>query len=551
MLSFIVLFIFTFLIVFVQFKIWKITPNVIFPVCTLIFYYWSLAGAWIFTIDQSFGEFGRFLNMSYYVYLEKVYPVKLDSTYAQMIVYYGLFILFFQLTIYLILKRRFKNQVSKKSLKLIFLDTRIISVMIFIFIILSFVIVKIPIYKSIMLEESVYANVRKGLVPFYSFHQLFNLSACFLSYFTLAVYLKNDEDSQFKIVKSKSGLVFFILLFIATNVWLVFLGNKHEILILGITSFLFLAYPVLKYKHVKSLILLTVILFVSFVLTDPIRSLAPVLLKPFKQSSFITNSDTQIRIANYVKIEARKSYDELKLMEEQKDVFEKKVKVFSKSKKSIEKKVKVFSKSKKSILEKKEEISINLHIKNSSYVYYGKSKFDQIKIALATIAFSNEMFSGQFSLYASLKEKLPISIGHSFYSAFCVFIPRSIIKDRPVSSYEYYSKKLELDPAQGFTINHATDWYLNFGFIGVLIGGIFWGALISFLYLGSVIVVSDVLKNLSFVSLISVAAYFSMIIRGGIDVLKVIVFESILIPIMLLLVCHFLYSYLILFKKNK
>ena len=45
-----------------------------------------------------------------------------------------------------------------------------------------------------MLEESVYANVRKGLVPFYSFHQLFNLSACFLSYFTLAVYLKNDEE---------------------------------------------------------------------------------------------------------------------------------------------------------------------------------------------------------------------------------------------------------------------------------------------------------------------------------------------------------------------
>ena len=132
MLSFIVLFIFTFLIVFVQFKIWKITPNVIFPVCTFIFYYWSLAGAWIFTIDQSFGEFGRYLNMTYYVYLEKVYPVKLDSTYAQMIVYYGLFILFFQLTIYLILKRRFKNQVSKKSLKLIFLDTRIISVMIFI-----------------------------------------------------------------------------------------------------------------------------------------------------------------------------------------------------------------------------------------------------------------------------------------------------------------------------------------------------------------------------------------------------------------------------------
>jgi hypothetical protein len=550
MLSFFILLLISFLICFIQFKIWKITPNVIFPVCTFIFYYWSLAGAWIFTIDQSFGEFGKQLNMSYYVYLEKVYPVRLDNTYAQMILYYGLFILMFQLTVFFIIKKKYVNKVAKKSLKLIFIDTRIVSLMILIFIIISFVIVKIPIYKSIMLEESIYANVRKGLVPFYSFHQLFNLSACFLSYFTLAVYLKNDEDSQFKIVKTKLGFIFFVLMFVSTNVWLVFLGNKHEILILGITSFLFLSYPVLKIHHFKSLILLTVILFISFVLTDPIRSLAPVLLKPFKQASFITNSNTQIRIANYVKLEAEKNYQTYK------DIIEKKKLLLNEDENESFEKDKIIESStdtisSKMIVEKKEKINHNIHVKNVSYLYHGKSKFDQLKIAIATIAFSNEMFSGQFSLYASLKENIPISIGHSFYSAFCVFIPRSLLEERPVSSYEYYSKKLNLDPSQGFTINHATDWYLNFGFIGVLLGGVFWGVIISFLYLGSVVVVSDVLKNLSFLALISVTAYFSMIIRGGIDVLKVIVFESILIPILLLLFCHICSLYLISIKKNK
>jgi len=541
MLSFFILLLISFLICFIQFKIWKITPNVIFPVCTFIFYYWSLAGAWIFTIDQSFGEFGKQLYMSYYVYLEKVYPVRLDNTYAQMILYYGLFILMFQLTVFFIIKKKYLNKVAKKSLKLIFIDTRIVSLMILIFIIISFVIVKIPIYKSIMLEESIYANVRKGLVPFYSFHQLFNLSACFLSYFTLAVYLKNDDDSQFKIIKTKLGFIFFVLMFISTNVWLVFLGNKHEILILGITSFLFLSYPVLKFQHIKSLILLTVILFISFVLTDPIRSLAPLLLKPFKQASFITNSNTQIGIANYLKLEEEENNKAYIETLEMKELF-----LNEDEKEKI-----IESISSKMTRKEKEEIYYKIHLKNVSYVYHGKSKFDQIKIALATIAFSNEMFSGQFSLYASLKENLPISIGHSFYSAFCVFIPRSFIKERPISSYEYYSKKLNLDPSQGFTINHATDWYLNFGFIGVLLGGIFWGVIISFLYLGSVVVVSDVLKNLSFLALISVTAYFSMIIRGGIDVLKVIVFESILIPIMLLLFCHICSLYLISIKKNK
>lgn len=506
--SLLILFIISFFIFFIQRKIWSISKNVIFPMCTFIFYYWSLAGAWIFILDQMTGEIGRKINITYYVYLEKVYPVKLDSTYAQMILYYGIFILFFQLTTLFILRKTSKLKKVEIIQKSIYLHPAIISFTILIFITIAFFIVRIPIYKAIYLEESVYMNVRKGLVPFYSFHQLFNLGACFLSYIYLAVWLKKDHSSSFVRVSSKIGGVFFILVFILTNMWLVFLGNRHEILILGITAFLYISYPKIERKQFISLAILVTILGVNFVMTDPLRSLMPKILKPLQNEAFLKNSKIQKQIFNYIEIETKfltKSVKDNKVKNE-------------------------------------DELSSQAHEKNISHVYYNKSKLDKIKMAMGAVLFSNEMFSGQFSLYGSLKEKIPITFGHSVKSTFAIFIPKFLVKDRPETSYEYYSKKLKLDPNQGFTINHATDWYLNFGVIGIAIGGIFWGLFISYLYIGTFLLNSDIKRKLSFLALLSVASYFAMIIRGGIDVMKVIVFEAILIPIALVIFCHYSYQ---------
>lgn len=530
MLAFLILLLITSLIIFIQVKIWKRAPNVIFPFCTFIFYYWSLAGAWIFVIDQSFNEFGRKIGMTYYVYLEKVYPVKLDDTYTQMILYYGLFIFIFQLTILFVLKKKFIQVELIKPKKAFLLDLRIISLVIFTFIILSFLIVRIPIYKSILTEESIYINVRKGLVPFYSFHQLLNLGACFLAYFTFAVFLKKEEEGQFTIVRSKIGLILFIFAFILTNIWLVFLGNRHEILILGIVSFSYLAFPTLSKRHLKPMILLIVVLFLSFISTDPIRSLAPKILKTFKEASFLQSENTRRSIDQYILLEAEKNYADYLAQQE------------LLGKRNVD-----------SIAENAEKkLFVNLqHNKNVSHVYYGISKYEQLKKALATVVFSNEMFSGQFSMYASLKEDLPISFGHSLKSAIMVFVPKSIIKNRPESSYEYYARLLLLDPAQGFTINHATDWYLNFGVLGLILGGVFWGVILSMLYIGSYRAITDWKKLLYFISLISVAAYFAMVIRGGIDVLKVILFEAVLIPVLLVICCHYAYLLFNSFKNSK
>lgn len=495
MFSLLLLIVFTSLIIFIQRKIWKITPNVIFPMCTFIFYYWSLAGAWIFTLDQSFGEFGRSLYMSYYVYLEKVYPVKLDSTYSLMICFYSLFIISFQSAIWYFLKKKSIEPIYTENKEKIKLNPVIVSVSILFFICLSFYIVKAPIYKAIKMDESAYLNVRRGLAPFYTFHQLFNLASSFLSYFYLSVLLSRNSSKMFEVVPSKIGNVLFGIAFLLNSSWLLFLGNRHELLIVGITAFLFITYPIINKKHLKPIAIIMGLLFINFVLTDPMRSLTPKLVRPLKNSEFLRKKENVILIKDYIETEKKAN----------------------------------------ALLDSSE-----IHDMNVASLYYSKSKLESFKIALASVVFSNEMFSGQFSLYASLKENIPITYGHSIKSAFYTFIPRTIISQRPESSYEYYSNKLKLNKNQGFTINHATDWYLNFGIIGLVLGGLFWGILMVKLFVWSKMIPKEIIRSLTFLAMISLSAYFSIIIRGGIDVLKVIVFESILIPIMLVLTCHLL-----------
>jgi hypothetical protein len=532
--SLLLLILITALIVFLQKKIWDKANVIIFPLCTAVFYYWCLSGAWIFIIDQSFNELGRKFNMTYYNYLEKVYPVKLDSTYTLMILYYGLFILVFQLCILIGLKLCLNKNKVHLNTSVFKLHPFIISSVSIFFIFLSYKIVEIPILKSIKLEESIYINVRKGIVSYYTLHQLLNLGASFLMYFYFANYLKSN-NLNIGVVKSKIGNYFFFLCFILLNIWLVFLGNRHEILISGIIAFLYLTFPTFKKKQINSVIFLIFVLAFSFLITDPLRSLTPKILSSYKNSYFITTKNKEIN--DYLQAEVKFSNS----LNDNKVVI-----------KTIQK---VSDDEHDSIIIPTEELEINntnqlsnLHCNNVSHVYYNLSTLDKFRNTIAAVLFSNEMFSGQFSMYAVLKEEIKISFGHSIKSMIYSFIPKSITK-RPESSYEYYANRLKLDKNQGFTINHATDWYLNFGIFGIFIGGLFWGTILFSFYYGTFYVNADKIRFFLYFSLFNIVAYFPIIIRGGVDIMKIIIFESVLIPFLLVYITHLIYV-LYLHLKN-
>jgi hypothetical protein len=91
------------------------------------------------------------------------------------------------------------------------------------------------------------------------------------------------------------------------------------------------------------------------------------------------------------------------------------------------------------------------------------------------LASSNEAFAAHFSMYGVLAAKVEPRFGYSLYSLACSLVPRVIWKDRPRDIYLYYSESVGTVQNQGYSLHHATGWYLNFGYAGVALGAVVLG----------------------------------------------------------------------------
>lgn len=154
------------------------------------------------------------------------------------------------------------------------------------------------------------------------------------------------------------------------------------------------------------------------------------------------------------------------------------------------------------------------------------------------IIFSNEGFAAHFSMFGVLHNNIPIKFGASLEALPHNFIPRIILNERPPSIYEHYITGVSGNLDQGFTIHHATAWYLNFGLVGIVIGalllGYLWGRLLSLPEVGEEKTVSNKAKFLIFsIVPFTVTAYFPVLLRAGITSYKPLLIEAMIIPIVL------------------
>jgi hypothetical protein len=153
---------------------------------------------------------------------------------------------------------------------------------------------------------------------------------------------------------------------------------------------------------------------------------------------------------------------------------------------------------------------------------------------------SNEMFAGHMSMYGAIFYDVPFTYGGSFNYLLHSLIPRIMDVARPIDSYQHYTAAIHYTEVQGFTINHATGWYVNFGVVGVAVGAVLLGSLVAFAYRiqnasGASGVVAYILKA---TLLLSVAAFFPALIRTGPEGYKALVFEAIVIPSVLLFIVY-------------
>ncbi len=104
-------------------------------------------------------------------------------------------------------------------------------------------------------------------------------------------------------------------------------------------------------------------------------------------------------------------------------------------------------------------------------------RLDQATGVARFMTSSNEAFAAHFSTLwrAGGERAAALAEPYSLYALACSVVPRVLWPARPLDIYFYYSDSVGAIQNQGYSVHHATGWYLNFGIPGVALGGVVLG----------------------------------------------------------------------------
>jgi hypothetical protein len=513
-----------------QRRIWKKYPNIILPIFVGIFYYWSLAGAWLFIFDQS-THWGEKIGIHYHYLLEKMFMVQLDADYLIGIWILGTFIIALQ-GILLFLIKRIPVYTENKSEPQSINDHYFALISLF-FLGFSIFIVQDVISYSLLLNESIYLNIRSPHIPYYSLHQL----ACWAMMVSLTLPLAMGLRDSIKLNVPFKRSIFYWIIFGICQFYLIFIGSRHEAFLCGLATLIFISYPHHQIKnHWKTYGCIVVVWILILFMNDPFRSLSPLVGRSLGITSFIRSEQSEKEAALFREERTFIAHHNVDISNQ---IIQKKNErdtTFIILQDTITIRIKDFEAQRKVdqefiIVQGKRYKIPNPHI---SKAYQQSSTQEKLFRAITGIIFSNELFAGHFSIYGVIHYNIPTSFGISFKNLLFSFIPSFIQKDRPMDVYGYYSQQLNLPSDQGFTINHITAWYINFGLWGLFVGPIFLG----------LILLSPVLSPVRFWNLFPdttplfvsamITCFGAMLIRSGPEGVKSILYEAICIPLIII-----------------
>lgn len=530
---------------FVQFRIWKIYKNLTFPIVTAVLYFWSLMGAWLFIFDRLTG-FGKNIGFAYYYLLDKMFRVDLDGTYNLVILSYGLFILLFQGFVFYGLKRlklKFPEEKQTESVsRNPFQGSQVPFLLIaMVCMACSLFLVKDVLISAMLLHESIYSNVRSGGVPLYSLHQYFNWIMVFSFAWYLALYYRKDKA----IADVKKPTILFWICFLLMVIYLSVIGTRHELFLGGLFFILFVSYP---YRSIRKNKLFYgtffIVFFIVLALNDPMRGMASSLMEKVGVTAMVDSPENQ-KIADIYSND--RTYFLHRDMQKSKEIIE-----------SFKYRDTTFVVKGDTIVMKQTEFlaqtkehpdKIFYHGKtykiNNQFVSFGYKKLglgQRILKAGTNILFSNELFAGHFSMYGIYSHQVKPSYGIAL---------RNLVGSEKQDTYKYYANQLRLPDDQGFTINHISSWYLNFGYFGFILGAF----LLAICYLVPIFLVQSFKKKnkqVFFVLtvLLGMVAYMPLIIRSDLLVFEGMIKQVIIVPALILLAV-IIYGRLFQRKKQK
>jgi len=154
---------------------------------------------------------------------------------------------------------------------------------------------------------------------------------------------------------------------------------------------------------------------------------------------------------------------------------------------------------------------------------------------------SNEAFGAHFSMYGVLAANVEPRFGYSLYALACSAVPRILWPDRPNDIYLYYSESVGAIQNQGYSLHHATGWYLNFGYAGVAAGALAFGLIWAYCLNAKARIHARERMTARLFAIVSpwlFASCVAPLVRAGPEGYKGFVIEGVLIPVsMLVLAC--------------
>jgi hypothetical protein len=159
--------------------------------------------------------------------------------------------------------------------------------------------------------------------------------------------------------------------------------------------------------------------------------------------------------------------------------------------------------------------------------------------SLFKLSNSNESFGAHISLYGALYYDIPLTYGSSVLSFLASVVPRVFWPNRPFDIYWHYAESISATEGQGYSIHHATGWYLNFGVLGLFSGaiilGIVWSCLFNNLCHRAHLVRKCHWWRLFYiVGFSTFTANLPNLIRAGPEGYKSIIIDSLIIPVLVL-----------------
>jgi hypothetical protein len=468
--------------------IWKLNKDFTFPIGTLIIYYFTLGGAFIFPIDAFTGFKGGSIGLHYFPIFERLFYVSFDTDYFISCGYYILFILVFQYTYILFVKRYTRindidfNQKQNLPYEVVINPYMVLAVSLSCIFVSAFI-MRHEIYYAIAHENSVYLITRANNNPHYTIHQLANEFSALIPFIAYSFTIIKTNRFNIKVSDKKSS--FYILLtacFIA-SLYISFLGNRREILsglviciLIGLNQFKNIYFKRLAY-------IFTIVLFM------------------FLGSNFFRSRVIPWELNSILHLE-QKGHMKEEFTEE------------------------VFGPRKGTNGEPVEAVRPNANL--------------DARGTIGSLLFSNELFYAHFSMYGAVHKKIPLTYGSSYLYLITSVIPRAIYPNRPADIYGYYAESVDAAPGQIYTIHHATACYLNFGFPGIIFGGMVLGGLFVFAFFLNFY---SFKRNSTFLILLKYLISFLIcgqlvtFITAGPEAYKSMILEGILIPVILLWLC--------------